>query len=89
MINFFDHFSDKVRTYNCLFMDVLNIHAPVKLTKIKTRSNPYISPEIKHLMNTSDLWQKKAIKAMDKLHWSAYRFFRQEVKCEIHIAEQE
>lgn len=26
---------------------------------------------------------------MDKLHWNAYRFFRQEVKREIRIAEQE
>ena len=89
MINFFDDFDDKVHAYNCLFTDVLNIHAPVKLRKIRTRPNPYITPEIKHLMNTGtrDLWRKKAIKTMDKLHWNAYRFFRQEVKREIRIAE--
>ena len=89
MINFFDDFDDKVHAYNSLFMDVLNIHAPVKLTKIKTRPNPYITQEIKHLMNTRDRWRKRAIKTMDKLHWNAYRFFRQEVKREIRIAEQE
>ena len=68
MINFFDDFDDKVHAYKCLFTDILNIHAPVKLTKIRTRPNPYITPEIKHLMNTRDLWRKKAIKEMDKLH---------------------
>ena len=59
MINFFDDFDDKVHAYNCLFTDVLNIHAPVKLTKIKTRPNPSITPEIKHVMNTRDLWRKQ------------------------------
>ena len=92
MINFFDDFDDKEHADNCLFTDVLNIHAPVrpvKLTKVKTRPNPYITPEIKHLTNTRDLWRKKAIKTMDKLHWNACRFSRQEVKREICIAEQE
>ena len=89
MISFFDDFDDKVHAYNSLFMDVLNIHAPVKLTKIKTRPNPYITPEIKHLMNTRDRWRKQAIKTMDKLDWNGYRFFRQEVKREIRIAEKE
>ena len=89
MISFFDDFDDKVHTYNSLFVDVLNIHAPVKLTKIKRRPNPYITPEIKHLMNTRDRWRKQAIKTMDKLDWNAYRFFRQEVKHEIRIAEKE
>ena len=41
-------------------------------------------------VSNRDLWRKKAIKTMDKLvHWNAYRFFRQEVKREIRIAEQE
>ena len=40
-------------------------------------------------MNTRDRWRKRAIKIMDKLHWNAYHFFRQEVKREIRIAEQE
>ena len=39
-------------------------------------------------MNTRDAWHKSAITSGDKLHWNAYRFFR-EVKCEIRFAEME
>ena len=64
-------------------------HAPVKRIKIKSRPNPFITPEIKQLMKTRDNWHKKARKTNDKLHWNAFRFFRQEVKGEIRIAEKE
>ena len=40
-------------------------------------------------MNTRDMWHKRARKSNDKLHWNAYRFFRQEVKREIRLAEKE
>ena len=40
-------------------------------------------------MNTRDMWHKKAMKTNDKLHWNAYRLFRQEVKREIKLAEKE
>ena len=40
-------------------------------------------------MKTRDSWHKKARKTNDKLHWNAFRFFRQEVKREIRIAEKE
>ena len=35
------------------------------------------------------MWHKRAIKTNDKLHWNAYRHFRQEVKREIRLAEKE
>ena len=42
-------------------------------------------------MNTRDMWHKRAMKTNDKikLHWNAYRHFRQEVKREIRLAEKE
>lgn len=40
-------------------------------------------------MKTRDDWRKKAKKTNDPLSWTAYRYFRQEVKREIRIAEQE
>ena len=72
-----------------LLLISLNDHAPIKRIKIKSKPNPFISPEIKQLMNTRDAWHKSAIKSGDKLHWNAYRFFRQEVKREIRFAEME
>ena len=39
-------------------------------------------------MKTRDCWHKKAIQTNDKLCWNGYRFFRQEVKRELKLAEK-
>ena len=44
--NIFDDLDDHVYVFNSLFLDVLNDHAPVKRVKIKSRPNPFITPEI-------------------------------------------
>ncbi|XP_022781959.1 uncharacterized protein LOC111322975 [Stylophora pistillata] len=88
MVYFFNDIDSQVETFNSLFMDVLDQHAPVKRVKIKSRSNPFVTPEIKQLMKTRDLWHKKAIQTNDKLCWNGYRFFRQEVKRELRLAEK-
>ena len=77
--------------YNFLFLDVLNEHAPIRRIKIKAKPNPFVTPEIKQLMKTRDNWHKSAMKTNDKLlklHWNAYKFFKQEVKREIRLAER-
>ena len=82
MIDFFDDFEDRVHAFDSLFLDVLNDHAPIKQVKIKSKPNPYVTSGIKQLMRTRDEWHRSAIRTGDKLHWNAYRFFRQEVKRE-------
>ena len=88
MIYFFDDIDSQVETFNSLFLDVLDQPAPIKRIKIKSRSNPFVTPEIKQLMKTRDRWHRKAIQTNDKLCWSGYRFFRQEVKRELRLAEK-
>ena len=39
-------------------------------------------------MKTRDNWYKRARKTKDRLLWNAYKFFRQEVKREIRLAEK-
>ena len=88
MVNFFDNVDDQVGVFNSLFLEILNDHAPVKKIKIKSRPNPFVTREIKQLMKTRDHWRKKAIRTNDKLCWNGYRFFRQEVKKELRLAEK-
>ena len=88
-VNIFDDFDDQVDVFIQLFLDTLSEHAPIKRIQIKSRPNPFITLEIKQLMKIRDSWQKKARKTNDKLHWNAFRFFRQEVKREVRIAEKE
>jgi hypothetical protein len=40
-------------------------------------------------MKTRDKWHHRAVKSKDKRDWNGYRFFRQEVKKEIRVAEKE
>ncbi|XP_068692806.1 uncharacterized protein [Montipora foliosa] len=75
MVYFFDDIDSQVDTFNSLFLDVLDQHVPIKRIKIKSCSNPFVTPEIKQLMKTRDLWHKKAIQTNDKLSWNGYRFF--------------
>ena len=88
MISIFDDFDDQVDTFNALFTDILDVHAPIKRVKIKARPNPFLTTEIRQLMKTRDQWHKSAIKSNDRLHWNAYRFFREEVKRELKFAEK-
>ena len=68
--NIFDDLYDHVYVFNSLFRDVLNVHAPIKRVKIKSRPNPFITPEIRQLMRTQDNWHKRAIKTKEQLHWN-------------------
>ena len=88
MVYFFESLDDQVDVFNCLFREVLDVNAPFKRVKIKSRPNPFITQEIKQLMKTRDLWHKSAIRTSDRLHLNAYRFFRQEVKREIRLAKK-
>ena len=83
MIFFFDDFNDQVDTFNTLFQQTLDLHAPIKRNKIKSKPNPFVSAEIRQLMKTRDKWYKRAKKTNDKLHWNTYSFFRQEVRHEL------
>ena len=88
MLSFFDDLEDQVDVFNILFTDVLNQHAPIKRIKVKSRPNSFVSPEIRQVMKTRDAWHKSAMKTNDQLHWNAYRFFRNEVKRELWLAEK-
>ena len=81
------YFFDDIITMTTLILKwkLLGQHAPIKRLKIKSRSNPFVTPEINQLMKTRDRWHKKAIQTNDKLYWNGYRFFRQEVKRELRF----
>ena len=73
--------------YNDIFLEVLDHHVPVKMVKIRSKPNPFITPEIRQLMRKHNQWHKLAVKTKDPLHWNGYKFC-QEVKKEIRIAEK-
>ena len=72
IVNIFDEIDGQVDVFNELFLDTLSEHAPIKRIKIKSRPNPFITPEIKQLMENPRQLAKKARETNDKLHWSAF-----------------
>ena len=81
IISLFDDFNEQVDVFNELFLEVLNQHAPVKRVKIRSKPNPFITPEIRQLMRTrNQILAQTSGKTNDPLHWNRYRFFRQEVE---------
>jgi len=88
VISIFDDYDDHVDTFNALFTDIMDAHAPIKRGKIKARPNLFVTTEIHQLIKTWDQWHQSAIKSNDHLHWNAYRFFRQEVKHELRFAQK-
>lgn len=80
MTFFFDERDDQMDSFNILFQEILDEHAPVKRIRFKSRPNPFVTQEIRQLMKTRDKWSAKAKKTNEKLHWNAFKFFRQEVK---------
>ena len=85
----FEDVEDKLYAFDLLFTEIFYRHAPVKTFKARGKPNPCVTDNIRGLIKTRDDWRKKAKKANDPLSWTAYRYFRQEVKWEIRIAEQE
>ena len=70
MISLLDDFTEQTDVFNELFLEVLNQHAPVKRVNIRSKPNPFITPEIRQLIRTRDQWRKLAGKTNDPLHWN-------------------
>ena len=54
IINVFDDPNDKVDTFNNLFMEVLDIHAPLKTVRVKKNPTPWIDKTIQCEMDRRD-----------------------------------
>ena len=89
IVDVLDDVKDKLYAFDRLFTEILDCHAPIKTFKARGKPNPCVTDNICGLMKTRDDWCKKAKKTNDLLSWTAYRYFRQEVKREIRIAEKE
>ena len=62
VLSIFVDLDDKLFAFDCFFNDVLDDFAPIKTFKSRSRSNPFIAPEMKSLMKTRDYWRALARK---------------------------
>ena len=73
VISVFDDSDDSFWAWSYLFNEMCDRHAPYKQVKIRQQSLPWITPQIRHLMNLSLKTFLKAKKSNSQELWSEYR----------------
>ena len=72
---------------NSVISALLEVHAPLKRTKITSHHAPWITADLKNLMKKRDLTKKKSEK--DASYWSEYKKPRKKVTYELRRRVQE
>ena len=60
-------------------LTVADKHAPVVTRRVRGKTLPWLTPEIKNLMQEREHFHKKAIKTNKEIHWSSYKRLRNAV----------
>ena len=86
-VRLFDHVDDQVSSFNKLFLEILDQHAPWKTFKAKYRKSRVMSPEIKELVLQRNNQLKIARQTLHQSDWEEYRILRRKVKATIRETE--
>ena len=66
-------------SFKDLFLIAADKHVPIVTRRVRGRSVPWLTPEIKDLMHKRDYEHKKAISTKTELHWRNYKRLRNAV----------
>ena len=72
-----------------LFLEVLDQHAPLQHKKIRSNKVPWITSDIKKLMNTRDNFKRKAILTNNENDWLNFKTTRNKVNIEQRNAKKD
>ena len=72
-----------------IFLDVLDKHAPLQHKKIRSIKAPWITNDIKNLMNTRDRFKRKAILTNNENDWLNFRTTRNKVNIKLRNAKKD
>ena len=70
------------------FVSIVNKHAPLRTMRVRTRSSPWITSELKKRMHDRDILKIKASKSNDSNDWSLFKKQSNIVNSEIRLAKQ-
>ncbi len=76
------------KIWQSLYLKVLDTHAPLRRTRIRTNSFPWINNKIKELMWLRDYHKKQAVKHSSQTHCEMYRKTRNNVNSEMRLAKK-
>ena len=72
-----------------LFLEILDKHAPLQKKKIKSKSTPWITSNIKNMINTRDKLMRKAVIIKLKTDWENYKRMKNDTSLQIRQAKKE
>ena len=56
--------------WKCSFLSIVNKHAPLRKMRVRTRSSPWITSELKKRIHDRDILKIKVSKSSDSNNWS-------------------
>ena len=80
VIDGLDDIQDRLNAFHMLFNSILDKHAAIQRVKLRTHPSPFVTDEIKLLMQTRDEWRRLAEKTNNSNAWSTYRLLKCVVK---------
>ena len=72
-----------------IFLDVLDKHAPLQHKKIRSKKAPWITNDIRNLMNTRDKFKRKAILTNNENDWLNFRLTRNKVNIKLRNVKKD
>ena len=87
-INNFSNPNDMWSKWKCMFLSIVDKHAPLRRMRVRARSSPWITSELKKRMHNRNILKIKAIKSKDPFDWMQFKKQRNIVNNEIRLAKQ-
>ena len=84
-----DNTNDMWEIWKQLFLEVLNKHAPLQTKRIRSKNTPWVTNEIKNLINTRDSLKRKAVITKLETDWQNYKMTRNKVNIELRKTKRD
>ena len=79
--------NDALFTWNKLFTDIVDEHAPIKKRRVKGVPLPWMNNKLSEMMKDRDYHHRKAIKSSCTYQWQLYKRLRNLVNREVKLAK--
>ena len=87
-INSFTDVEDSWDSFDQLFGEVADSHTPRNRVRVRGQKVPWLTGEVKQLMNERDHFHKLALRTNSELHWSSYKHLRNVVTLKLRKEKQ-
>ena len=89
LLNISDDPNDMLYSWEKLYLEVLDKHAPLRKRRVRNRPSPWLTPQVKNLMYRRDYLKRKYVKNGSTSLYNSYKLVRNEVNIAIRKAKQE